>query len=203
MYSEADYLPLSALQHYIFCPRQCALIHIEMQWSENRFTAEGRLLHQRVDREEYEIRDGIRIEYSVPIHSRRLGLTGKADVVEFHGRQPFPVEHKRGRPKPDDCDLVQLCAQALCLEEMMGIEIMEGAMFYGKPRRRQLVEFTKELRDETIEASIALHELVSSGEIPPARHDARKCDTCSLKDVCMPKVSIDVSEYISQMLENS
>ena len=137
MFSDADLLPLSALQHFIYCPRQCALIHLEQQWTENRFTAEGRAQHDRVDRPEHEIRDGIRTEYAVLLRSLTLGLIGKADAIEFQHhpadgdfkseisnlRSPggvFPVEHKRGRPKPTHCDWVQLCAQALCLEEMLG-----------------------------------------------------------------------------------
>jgi CRISPR-associated exonuclease Cas4 len=200
MYSEADYLPLSALQHYIFCPRQCALIHIEMQWSENRFTAEGRLRHQRVDRDEYEIRDGIRIEYSVPIHSRRLGLTGKADVVEFHHQQPYPVEHKRGRPKPDDCDLVQLCAQAFCLEEMMAIAIPEGAIFYGQPRRRLKVEFDERLREKTTTAAMAVHELIASSVTPLADYDRKKCRNCSMLEICMPGRQRSVLEYLREFV---
>jgi len=156
-YIEDNLLSLSALQHYIYCPRQCALIHIEQQWVENRFTAEGRAQHERVDRQDHKTRDGVRIEYAVPLRSLQLGLIGKADAIEFHpdyeNSKPdssglvYPVEHKRGRPKPTHCDWVQLCAQALCLEEMMNIEILEGAVFYGQPRRRQVVVFDSALRD--------------------------------------------------------
>jgi CRISPR-associated exonuclease Cas4 len=221
MFAESDLLPLSALQHYVYCPRQCALIHVEQQWTENRFTAEGRAQHDRVDRPEYEIRDGVRLEYAVPLRSLRLGLIGKADVVEFHPLQPaavdlksdisnfksrektlrvFPVEHKRGRPKPDHCDHVQLCAQALCLEEMMNTPISEGAVFYGQPRRRQLVEFTPQLRAETEDVAQAVHELIRSGKTPPADYEKKKCTACSLFDLCMPKKHPSVSSYLQQAL---
>ncbi|VAW34145.1 CRISPR-associated RecB family exonuclease Cas4 [hydrothermal vent metagenome] len=153
MYDEDDLLPLSALQHILFCERQCALIHIEQLWVENMFTAQGRIMHERVDRSGGESRGDIRIEFALPLRSLRLGLIGKADAVEFHRQSegnpawlPFPVEHKRGRPKKDNCDKVQLCAQALCLEETLSLTIPQGALFYGKNRRRQLVEFDEVLR---------------------------------------------------------
>jgi len=198
MYSESDFLPLSALQHYVFCPRQCGLIHVEMSWAENRFTAEGRLQHDRVDREEYEMRDGVRIEYAVPISSHRLGLAGKADVVEFHGDQPFPVEHKRGRPKPNDCDLVQLCAQALCLEEMMKVKVPAGAIFYGQPRRRLQVEFELPLREKTAAAAKAVHAMIANGTVPPAEFNNRKCHNCSMLEICMPKKQRSVAVYLRE-----
>ncbi|HDZ02544.1 MAG TPA: CRISPR-associated protein Cas4, partial [Nitrospirae bacterium] len=138
-YTEDNLLPLSALQHLLFCERQCALIHIEQAWGENLFTAEGRIMHDRVDTAKHETRRNIRTEFGVPLRSLRLGLIGKADAVEFHKRgnmwHPFPVEYKRGKPKQDNSDKVQLCAQALCLEEMMNVEIPKGALFYGKTRR--------------------------------------------------------------------
>ncbi len=215
MFDEADLLPLSALQHYVYCPRQCALIHVEQQWSENRFTAEGRAQHERVDRPEHEIRDGVRVEFAVPLRSLRLGLIGKADSIEFHGIQSnlkfeisnlkspvkvYPVEHKRGKPKPDHCDWVQLCAQAMCLEEMMHVEIPEGAIFYGQPRRRQQVEFTPELRTETEETSRKLHELIQSGRTPPPDYDEKKCSACSLLDICMPQTHRPASAYLTDAL---
>src|SRR3989337_821592 len=138
--STDDLIMLSALQHYVFCPRQCALIHIEQLWAENVLTAEGRIMHDKVDTANRESRGNIRIEYGVPMRSLRLGLIGKADVVEFHkdGDRwiPFPVEYKRGKPKPGNCDKVQLCAQAICLEEMLSVRIPKGALFYGKTKRR-------------------------------------------------------------------
>ncbi len=197
-YSDSELLPLSAVQHYVFCPRQCALIHIEHQWSENRITAEGRAMHDRVDRPEHEMRDGVRMEYAVPIRSLRLGLVGKADVVEFHpDGSILPVEHKRGRPKPDHCDWVQLCAQAICLEEMLSTRIEEGAMFYGQPRRRQRVVFTPELRAETENTARAVHELILSGNTPLPDYDRKKCAACSLLDICMPKKRQRVSKYLA------
>jgi len=228
MFSDSDLLPLSALQHFIYCPRQCALIHLEQQWTENRFTAEGRAQHDRVDRPEHETRDGIRYEYAVLLRSLRLGLIGKADVVEFH-LQPqagdlkseiknlkaslksqisnlkspvrvFPVEHKRGRPKPTHCDWVQLCAQALCLEETLGLGIGEGAIFYGLPRRRQPVEFSSELRKETEATAVALHALIQSGKTPPAEYIEKKCAACSLFETCMPKKHRSVSAYLADAL---
>ena len=199
-FSDSDLLPLSALQHFIYCPRQCALIHLEQQWTENRFTAEGRAQHDRVDRPEHEMRDGIRTEYAVLLRSLRLGLIGKADAIEFHQDKVFPVEHKRGRPKPTHCDWVQLCAQAICLEEMMGVEIKEGAIFYGQPRRRQNVEFSSELRKETEKAAVALHTLIQSGETPPAEYDKKKCEACSLIETCMPQKRRAVFDYLKEAL---
>ena len=149
-YTEDELIQLSALQHLVFCERQCALIHIEQLWSENLFTAEGRIVHEKVDTANRESRGNIRIEYGVPMRSLRLGLIGKADVVEFHRNgdkwTPFPVEYKRGKPKGGNCDKVQLCAQALCLEEMLNVEIPEGSLFYGQTRRREDVTFDEKLR---------------------------------------------------------
>ncbi len=217
MFSDSDLLPLSALQHYIYCPRQCALIHLEQQWTENRFTAEGRAQHDRVDRPEHETREGVRYEYATLLRSLRLGLIGKADVVEFH-LQPvagdlksqisdlkspikvYPVEHKRGRPKPTHCDSVQLCAQALCLEETLGMEIREGAIFYGLPRRRQPVEFTSELRAETEQTAAALHALIASKKTPPPEYIEKKCAACSLIETCMPKQRRNVSTYLKEAI---
>ena len=142
MYSEDDLLPISALQHLTFCRRQCALIHIEQLWVDNIFTAQGNVLHERVHDEKRESRRDVRLEHGMPLRSLRLGLVGKGDVVEFHrdvsGKswRPFPVEYKRGRNKEEECDRVQLCAQALCLEEMLGVGAASGAIYYGKDRRR-------------------------------------------------------------------
>src|SRR4030066_972158 len=142
--SNDDLIMLSALQHFFFCPRQCALIHIEQLWAENVLTAEGRIMHDKVDTANRESRGNIRIEYGVPMRSLRLGLIGRADVIEFHKMDdgtwtPFPVEYKRGKPKMDDCDKVQLCAQAICLEEMLNVQVKSGALFYGRPRPREEV----------------------------------------------------------------
>jgi len=194
MYCKDDLLPLSALQHLLFCERQCALIHIEQVWQENLFTAQGRILHERVDRGGKTLGSNVHIAYSLLLRSLRLGLTGKADAVEFHrkvknGRKvwhPFPVEYKRGRPKSDDCDRVQLCAQAICLEEMLDVEISCGALFYGKIRRRHDVAFDPALRQKTEEAARRLHELIASGKTPPPVSTS-KCKSCSLLDICIPK----------------
>lgn len=199
-FSDSDLLPLSALQHFAYCPRQCALIHLEQQWTENRFTAEGRAQHDRVDRPEHETRDGVRTEYAVLLRSMKLGLIGKADVVEFHADKVFPVEHKRGRPKPTHCDWIQLCAQALCLEEMLGVDISEGAIFYGQPRRRQPVDFTPELRAETEAAAAALHRMVGEGRTPPAEYMQKKCEACSLFEICMPKKHKSIEAYLKEAL---
>jgi CRISPR-associated exonuclease Cas4 len=192
-FADEDLLQLSALQHYVFCPRQCALIHVEQQWTENRFTAEGRAQHERVDRPDHETRAGVRVEYAVMLRSLKLGLIGKADVVEFlPDGQVFPVEH---------CDHVQLCAQALCLEEMLGTQIPEGAIFYGKPRRRQVVTFDESLRKETRQAAMALHAMVRGGETPPPVYDKRKCSACSLFDVCMPRQKDHVGRYLREAFQ--
>ncbi len=212
-YSEDQLLPLSALQHLHYCERQCALIHLEQLWVENFFTAAGRVMHDRVDRPEHEVRDGIRVEFAVPLKSMELGLIGKADVVEYHSTNsdseadvpqliPYPVEHKRGKPKPTRCDEVQLCAQALCLEEMMNLNVGSGAIFYGKPRRRVVVEFSESLRDETKAVAERLHALISCGETPAADYDKKKCSACSLLELCMPKKSgTSVEHYIQEALK--
>jgi CRISPR-associated exonuclease Cas4 len=207
MYSEDDLLPLSALQHLLFCERQCALIHTEQIWAENLFTAEGRILHERADSGGRQSRRDIRIESAVPLRSFRLGLSGKADVVEYHREnkgnwRPFPVEYKRGKPKAANWDQVQLCAQALCLEEMLHCPVPQGALFYGKNRRRQEVHFDDKLRRETEEAAARLHDLVRSGRTPPARYE-KKCENCSLMNLCMPKVAgagKNVARYLARML---
>jgi CRISPR-associated exonuclease Cas4 len=188
MYSEDDLLPLSALQHLAFCERQWGLIHLEQQWSENRLTAEGRLLHENADTETTEIRDGVRTCRGLRIRSLRYGIAGRADVVEFGSEGPRPVEYKRGKPKSDDTDEVQLCAQALCLEEMLGVSIPEGALFYGEPRRRTPVVFDWVLR-QRVEGLIArLHELTRASVTPGPVYEA-KCKSCSLLQVCEPKVT--------------
>jgi CRISPR-associated exonuclease Cas4 len=206
MFHETDLLPISALQHLVFCPRQCALIHIEQVWTENRLTAEGRIMHERVDSQKKETRGRVRIETGVPLRSLALGLSGRADVVEYHhqehGWTPFPVEYKRGRPKKDNCDEVQLCAQALCLEEMLGRDVPEGALFYGQNRRRKDVAFDAKLRRETMDTAVRLHTLIRSGMTPPARYE-KKCETCSLLELCLPRTAgsgKNVSRYLKRIL---
>jgi CRISPR-associated exonuclease Cas4 len=205
MYTEDELIQLSALQHLVFCERQCALIHIEQMWSENLFTAEGRIMHDKVDTANRESRGNIRIEYGVPMRSLRLGLIGKADAVEFHRMDdgiwiPFPVEYKRGKPKMDDCDKVQLCAQAICLEEMLDVEINNGALFYGQTRRREEVVFDEKLRRETEDAARKVHALIELGTTPKAEY-SKKCKKCSLYELCMPKASRKASNYLMKAIQ--
>jgi len=192
-YSENEFIQLSALQHMMFCVRQCALIHVEQLWIENKFTAEGRIMHERVDRGDSEERGRARVAYGLPLKSRYLGIAGKADVVEFHLKEggagqwiPFPVEYKRGKPKKDLSDKVQLCGQALCLEEMLELKIEHGALFYGKTRRRLNVEFDDELRRITCKTAYKVHDLIVSGITPATRYE-KKCNACSFLDFCLPK----------------
>lgn len=207
-YAEEDLIPLSAVQHVIFCERQCALIHVEQIWDENLFTAEGRIMHERADERDSESRGDFKIERGLPLRSLRLGLIGKADVVEFHrtesGKwQPFPVEYKRGKPKPDDCDKVQLCAQATCLEEMLGIEVPCGALYYGKTRHRLNVTFDRALREETEKAAGRARELIQEEMTPKAVY-TKKCKSCSLLDQCMPRLARkdrSVKTYLAGMVE--
>ncbi len=212
MYIEDDLLPLSGLQHLLFCERQCALIHIEQVWAENRFTAEGRIMHERVHDPDRQSRGDIRIEYGMPLRSLRLGLIAKADVVEFHRRSdsgekgaakwlPFPVEYKRGRPKKEDWDRVQLCAQAMCLEEMLKVEVPEGALFYGRTRRRQDVVFDQKLRRETEDTARRFHDLVESGSTPAPVY-GKKCERCSMKHLCLPK-AVDRARSIDTYLKDA
>lgn len=183
-------IPLSALQHYAFCPRQCALIHNEQVWSENFLTAQGQQLHQRVDHGLPESRKGIRYERGVEVSAPSLGLTGKLDLVEIEIATGvcFPVEYKRGKPKQDPIDLIQLCAQALCLEEMLGLPVSHGAIWYWQTRHRHQVEITEPLRKETLEVIEATRNLLNSGVTPKAKY-AKKCQSCSLYDLCNPKLT--------------
>lgn len=180
---------LSALQHYAFCPRQCALIHNEQAWAENFLTAQGRVLHERVDGGEPETRKGVRFERSVHLSAERLGLTGIADMVErdLDTGSLKPVEYKRGKPKPTAMDEIQLCAQALCLEEMTGQTIEEGALWYMQTRHRIAVIFSDGLRAETLNVIRQVRELLDSGTTPPPEY-AKRCKACSLIDICQPKL---------------
>jgi len=276
MYTEDELLPISALSHIVFCERRAALIHLEGAWEENRFTAEGRKMHEKVHEGGPESRAGVRIARGLRLRSLVLGLAGQADVVEFWERSSsfakasedraisyqrseeeseeknrtdwtertnsgeekpglgsrgwgleeegfnrrehkerreensgwervYPVEYKRGRPKPDRCDEVQLCAQALCLEEMLGVEIPEGAIFYGQPRRRHAVVFDEALREQTKSLAKRMHELFEAGITPSAKCE-KKCEQCSLKEVCLPKaVSArrSVKRYVEEALKET
>ena len=204
-FEEEELLPLSALQHMVFCPRQCALIHLEQQWVENSLTAQGRQLHRGVDQagRRRERRGDLLVYRGLAIRSFSLGVSGKADVVEFrlirkahagegarlHGEvgrwQAMPVEYKRGRPKHNDCDRVQLCAQAMCLEEMLGVTVARGSLFYGEPQKRYHVEFDAGLRDYTRETAEQTHAMMRSQCTPPAAHGPH-CQKCSFREVCVP-----------------
>jgi CRISPR-associated exonuclease Cas4 len=189
---EGDLIPLSALQHYLYCPRQCALIHVEQIWCENHFTAEGRILHEATSDVGMESRRGVRTVTAMPIASRRLGVSGVADAVEMHkddaGQwRPFPVEYKRGRPKAHLADEVQLCAQAMALEEMLAVNVVEGALFYGETRRRVGVAFDAALRRLTEHVAAEARAMIRAGTTPPATFEKHKCAACSLADLCRPK----------------
>jgi CRISPR-associated exonuclease Cas4 len=191
MFTEDSFIQLSALQHYVFCPRQCALIHLEDVWQENVFTVRGAILHEKVDTDTYETRGAVKTVRGLKIHSFRLGLSGRCDVVEFgqqrgDTQEVVPVEFKSGRRKHDASDEVQLCAQALCLEEMLNMQVRHGEFFYGRIRRRVQVELGEELRKQTEEIVAAVHDLVSRKQVPAARY-MQKCRRCSLEDICQPR----------------
>ncbi len=203
LYTESELLPISAIQHFAFCRRQCALIHIDQLWSENQLTAEGRILHEKTDTSPSQTRADIHIARHVPIRSLHLGLSGIADVIEYHkvdfetpgielsskkGRwTPYPIEYKRGRPKKNRCDEMQLCAQVLCLEEMHALSISQGSLFYGAVRKRKIISMDESLRRETIQTTHKLREMVDSTKLPGADPGA-KCRNCSLQDLCLPDV---------------
>ena len=185
--AEDALVPLSALQHYLFCARQCALIHVEGLWAEDGATASGRLMHETVDSLRPERRPGVRIARGLALRSVALGVIGKADAVEFRGKQPvpFPVEYKRGKPKAHRADEVQLCAQAICLEEMFGHTVPEGALFYGETRRRLNVAFDPALRTLTAEVARAVRAMMEAARTPPpVRMPA--CRSCSMEALCQP-----------------
>lgn len=188
---DADLIPISALQHFLYCPRQCALIHVERQWAESRHTAEGRLLHERADQPHAQRRKQVRTVTAMPLLSLELGITGIADVVEFHregaNERAFPVEYKRGRPKAHRADEVQLCAQALCLEQMLDSSVPAGAIFYGVTRRRKDVCFDEALRALTHQAIADTRAMFAAVATPLATYDSRRCDACSLIDICQPR----------------
>lgn len=191
MYTEDDFFQISALQHYVYCPRQCALIHVEDIWQENLFTARGDILHEKVDTDTYESRGATKTVRGLKIHSFRLGISGQCDVVEFRrasdgADEPMPVEFKSGEPKVDISDKFQLCAQALCLEEMLSSSIKRGSFFYAKIRRRVQVEIDEQLRKQTEEVIANVRELIANKRTPAAEYSA-KCRNCSLEAVCMPK----------------
>ena len=209
-FAEDDLLPISALQHLLFCERQCALIHIEGLWVENRLTVEGRHLHEKAHEGPAETRAGARITRGMALRSLRLGLTGRGEVVEFHARgagsaTPSPVEYKRGRPKKHQADKVQLCARALCLGEMLGTAVPAGALFYGRTRRRLDVPFDDALRRLTEQTAEHLHALIRSARTPPAVREP-KCDSCSLFEVCLPEAMgprHSAARYVARAIEGA
>jgi len=219
VYSETDLLMLSGLQHFIFCPRQWALIHIEQQWAENIHTTLGQIMHEKVHSSIAEQRGNIRTVRSLNVVSYNMGITGQTDAVEYHRVKPgeegleiasvsgkwklFPIEYKLGKPKRNRSDVVQLCAQAICLEEMLNVKIPEGAMFYGKQRRRMEVVFDEELRAITKNTAEKMHSFFEQRFTPPAVYE-KKCPSCSLIEICMPKQTgegVKVKSYINRMIK--
>ena len=191
--SDANPIAISALQHYAYCPRQCALIHVEQVFDDNVYTARGQAVHRLVDTPGYEIKAGVKVERALPLWSDRLGLIGKADVVEFHpGGAVFPVEFKHGRKREKIHDDIQLAAQAMCLEEMLHITVPRGAIYHASSRRRREVEITPELRG-IVEATVnAVRQMVAQGVLPPPVNDER-CRACSLIDACQPAALADTT----------
>ena len=186
--SDTHPIPLSALQHWAYCPRQCALIHQEQEFADNVHTARGQAVHHLVDQPGVELQAGVKVERSLPLWSLRLGLIGKADLVEFHpDGTAFPVEYKHGRKRRARHDDIQLAAQALCLEEMLGRPVIKGAIYHASSHRRREVEITAELRSLVVETANAIRAMLASGQMPPPMNDQR-CRDCSLKEICQPEL---------------
>jgi len=182
-----DLVMISALEHYSYCPRQCALIHLEQCFNENLYTMRGRDVHENVDVESSKELAGVRYERALPIWSRRLMLTGKADLVEFHGDLPYPVEYKSGRHRKGTHESLQLCAQGICLEEMFGVKVEKGALYWHGSRERREVVFTPAMRSQVEDVCTAVHHMLAQNRLPPPVNDKR-CQDCSLKDSCLPQV---------------
>lgn len=215
MYSEDEYLMLSGLQHFAYCRRQWALIHIEQQWAENERTIEGQIFHATAhNSEKIEKRGNLLIVRGMRIKSSVLGMTGICDVVEFHKTKqgitlfsyeglwnPYPVEYKKGLPKANDADVLQLCGQAICLEEMLACKIPKGSLFYGENRRRMDVEFTDELRCQVYKIADEMHDMWGKGYTPKVKPH-KGCNACSLKEICLPKLrkAKSVEVYINSRL---
>jgi CRISPR-associated exonuclease Cas4 len=208
MFAEEDLVQISALQHMLFCERQYALIHLEQMWEENRFTAEGRVLHERVDAEHHESRRLFKQEYGMAVRSLRWGLIGKCDLVEIwyakdrSVERVSPVEFKRGKKKPDDTDRVQLCAQVLCLEEMFGITIEGGQFYYLQEHRRTNEIIDASLREKTTTLIEQIMKIRETGETTSAKYQKRKCDNCSLMDWCMPKSAGAKHKKVDRFIES-
>lgn len=186
-WSDHDLVPISALEHFSYCPRQAALIHLEAVWDENLFTLRGRFVHEQVDEPGEECRGNVRLERSLPLWSRRFGLVGRADIVEFYGDVPYPVDYKHGPRRKHEHDDLQLCAQAVCLEEMTGTPVPRGAIFHASSRRRREVVFDADLRRRLQDAVSQIRELLQQTTLPEAPNDAR-CRNCSLLAACLPEV---------------
>jgi CRISPR-associated exonuclease Cas4 len=207
VYSEDDLLPISGLQHLLYCERQFALIHVEQIWEDNRFTAEGEVLHERVDAEGHESRRLFKQEFGMAVRSLELGIIGKCDLVELYlkpsggAAEAVPVEFKRGKAKEDDCDRVQLCAQALCLEEMLGVSVPGGDFYYLGAHRRTHSEISIQLRDVTKAAISRARTILESGATPSASYDPRKCERCSLVEPCMPRATGGGGKRVSRYLQ--
>lgn len=214
-YSQDDYLMISGIQHFKFCRRQWALIHVEQQWAENEHTVIGELMHKKAhDPYLTEKRKDILVVRALPVSSRSMGVSGECDIVEFHKCEDgvklyghrgtyslYPIEYKKGKPKESNEDELQLMAQAMCLEEMFSTKITEGAIFYGETRRRQPIVFTDELRDEVKKIFGEMHDYYDRNYTPKVK-TSKGCVSCSLKDICMPKIdkSGSVESYINKML---
>lgn len=182
-----DPIMISALEHWSYCPRQCALIHVEQTFDENLYTLRGRAVHKKVDEPVAEEQAGIRVERALPLWSKALGLVGKGDVVEFHGQEPYPVEYKHGPHRAQEHDDLQLCAQGLCLEEMTGQPVPRGAIYHHSSRKRREVELTAVLRARVVEVTRAIRTMLANKQLPPPVNDHR-CTHCSLRESCMPGV---------------
>jgi CRISPR-associated exonuclease Cas4 len=216
MYGDEELLPLSGLQHLSFCPRQCALIHQEQTWVDNSLTVEGSRMHERADEGDVDLRGDLLTVRALPVRSKRLGLAGRCDVVEFRrtdgphgavlqGRKgrwiPRPVEYKRGRPKGHRADEVQLCAQGICLEETFGVGVARGDVFYGQRKRRSEVVFDRTLRALTEELAREFHELLSRETPPRPEYEPRKCESCSLVSVCLPRAPRSTAAYLAKEVD--
>ena len=215
-YTEDDYLMISGIQHFKFCRRQWALIHVEQQWEENLHTVTGELMHKKAhDHSLAEKRKGVIIARALPVSSREMGISGECDVVEFHLCEDgiplhgyrglysvYPVEYKKGKPKQNEEDRLQLAAQAMCLEEMFSTRVPEGALFYGETRRRESVEITEELRCQVRKIFQEMHNYYDRKYTPKVKY-SKACASCSLKEICLPRLgkSVSVKTYISQMLK--
>ncbi|MEE4379402.1 MAG: CRISPR-associated protein Cas4 [Candidatus Competibacteraceae bacterium] len=197
---EENAVQIAALQHYSYCPRQCALIHLEQTFDENLYTLRGQAVHEQVDEPGSEMDDGVRVERALPLFSRRLGLVGKADVVEFFpDGTPYPVEYKHGRRRAKEHDDIQLAAQALCLEEMTGLAVPHGAIFHHSSRRRREVAITPALRVQVEDLIPRVRAMLQVGQLPPPVNDDR-CRHCSLKDACQPE-AVAARGKLSQLHE--